>query len=63
MGPIEVPSAGGRHRYVMTFIDDHTRYVWVYFLLHKSHAAERVKRFIRHVERQFDRKVKALRTD
>ena len=63
MGPVEKPSAVGKNRYVLTFIDDCTRYTWVYFLKKKSHAAERVKRFFAYVKTQFDRQVKALRSD
>jgi len=33
--PITVPSIG-RKQYIVTFIDDHFRKVWVYFLKHKS---------------------------
>ena len=34
-GPTQVSSLGGSHYYV-TFIDDATRKVWLYFLRHKS---------------------------
>ena len=33
-GPSKVPSFGGS-RYFITFIDDATRKLWVYFLKHK----------------------------
>jgi hypothetical protein len=32
MGPIEVLSIRGQNKYVLTCIDDATRYVWIYFL-------------------------------
>ena len=34
-GPASVSSTGGK-QYFDTFIDDHSRKVWVYFLKHKS---------------------------
>lgn len=46
----------------MLLIDDCTRYAWVYFLQVKSQALEFFKVFKNHVEKQFEHRVKALRT-
>ena len=41
-GPAQVSSLGGSHYYV-TFIDDATRNVWVYFLRQKSDVFQTFK--------------------
>lgn len=63
-GPMEIDSIGGS-RYFITFIDDKTRRIFIYFLKSKS-AEEVTSRFVEFVnlaERQTDKKVKILRTD
>lgn len=60
--PIEVPSLGGS-RFVMTFIDDATRKVFVYFLEKKNQAFKAYCKFKFMAERQTSRKLKILRTD
>ena len=35
-GPIQTPSLAGA-RYILTFIDDYSRYCWVYFFFFKKH--------------------------
>ena len=37
-GPTQVESKG-RNRYVMIVRDDYSRFMWVYFMRHKSDAA------------------------
>ena len=39
VGAFPVPSFG-KARYVLTFIDDFSRYSWVFFLIHKSEVFE-----------------------
>jgi hypothetical protein len=39
-------------RYVLTFIDDFSRYTWVYFLKNKDHVFEKFKEFRALVEKQ-----------
>ena len=63
MGPVETPSAVGKNMYVLTLIDDCTRYAWVYFLKRKSHAEERIRRFFAYVQRQFDRGIWTMWSD
>jgi len=48
---------------VLTFIDDFSRYTWVYFLRQKSEVFEHLKDFKALVENQSTRKIKILRTD
>ena len=44
-------SLGGCHYYV-SFIDDHTRKVWVYFMKHKSEVFSHFKAFKAMVEKE-----------
>ncbi|KAK8926133.1 hypothetical protein KSP39_PZI018401 [Platanthera zijinensis] len=61
-GPTPVPSLGGA-RYYVSFIDDYSRYSWLYFLRSKAEVLDRFKEFKNLVENQFERKVKVLRSD
>jgi len=61
-GPFDVPSFGGE-KYFITFIDDFSRYGFIYLLKEKSQAADALKVYVNEVERQLDRKVKIIRSD
>lgn len=61
-GPFRTNSIGGS-KYFVTFIDDKSRRVFVYFMRNKSEVLEKFKLFKAMVERQTDRKIKSLRTD
>ncbi|CAH9144429.1 unnamed protein product [Cuscuta epithymum] len=61
-GPAEVTSLGGS-AYYMTFIDDATRKVWVYFLKNKSDAFDAFRRWKARVETESGLKLKCLRSD
>src|ERR1043165_3980097 len=61
-GPTSVASLGGS-RYFVTFIDDSTRKVWVYFLKHKSEVFDTFKKWKSAVELETDLKVKCLKSD
>ena len=61
-GPSLVSSLGGSRFYV-TFIDDFSSKVWVYFLKHKSNVFETFKKWKAEVENQTGLKVKCLRAD
>ena len=50
-GPAPVESLGGA-RYFVTFIDDFSRKVWVFFLKHKSEVFEKFKSWKARVEKQ-----------
>jgi hypothetical protein len=62
MGPMENESIGGA-RYILSFIDDHSKKVFVYFLKQKSEVSERFADFLNVIETQTGRKVKTLRSD
>jgi transposase InsO family protein len=50
-------------RYFLTFIDDASRKVWVYFLTDKSEVFQKFKVFKAAVEKQSGLKIKELRSD
>ena len=49
--------------YFITFIDDYTRYGHVYLISHKFEALDCFRRYMRLVENQLDKSIKALKTD
>ena len=49
--------------YFITFINDYTRYDHVYLISHKSEALDCFRRYMRLVENQLDKSIKAFRTD
>ncbi|KAL0440030.1 UNVERIFIED_CONTAM: Retrovirus-related Pol polyprotein from transposon RE2 [Sesamum latifolium] len=61
-GPLSIPARGG-FSYFITFIDDHSRYGYVYLMRYKSVAFRRFKEYRLEVENQTNRKIKALRSD
>ena len=61
-GPSSGPSHGGAH-YMLTFIDDFSKKVWVYFLRHKFEAFQPFKEWKIMVEKQTRKSVKNLRTN
>ena len=60
--PSSGPSHGGAH-YMLTFIDDFSRKVWVYFLRYKYEAFQCLKEWKIMVEKKTKKSVKKLRTD
>ena len=61
-GPFDVP---GRSNYVyfITFIDDMSRYGYVFLIKYKSEAFEKFKEFKHEVEKQTRKLIKVLRSD
>ena len=62
LGPSPVVSKGGA-QYLLTFIDDYSRKVWVYFLKRKSDVFVTFKQWKALIEKQTGKKIKRLRTD
>ena len=50
-------------RHFITFIDDFSRYCWIYFLNHKSEVFDIFKSFKALFKNTFGKKIKALRSD
>ena len=61
-GPVKQASISGMH-YTVTFIDDFSRYVWVFFMKEKSETLSKFKEFQMKIEKEVGRKIKCLRTD
>ena len=64
-GPVRDASIGARNKYVLSIIDHATRMVWSYPLPNKESATvqERLEAWRVRVERQTDRKLRAVRSD
>jgi hypothetical protein len=61
-GPVPIPSLG-KSMYYVSFIDDFSKNIWIYFLRNKSEAFDEFKEFKALVENQTEKKIKVLRTD
>ncbi|KAL0405347.1 UNVERIFIED_CONTAM: Retrovirus-related Pol polyprotein from transposon RE2 [Sesamum latifolium] len=61
-GPVRQASIGGM-KYMVTFIYDFSRYVWVYFMKNKSETLTKFKEFKKSVETEIGRGVWCLRTN
>ncbi|KAG8492349.1 hypothetical protein CXB51_009664 [Gossypium anomalum] len=61
-GPMKSTSLNDS-KYFVLFIDDLTRFCWVYFMKHKSEVFEAFSKFKALVENQSSCKIKALRTN
>lgn len=61
-GPI-TPVSLSNKRYLITFIDDHTRKIWVQFIAEKSEALMAFKRFKVLTEKEVGESICCLRTD
>ena len=53
----------GHYRYFLTFIDDYSRFTWIYFLRSKADVFSVLQRFVALVETQFSTSIKILRSD
>lgn len=61
-GPFHVTRLEG-YRYFLTIVDDCTRAAWVHLLTNKSYVTIVFPEFIQIIETQYQKKIKALRTD
>jgi len=57
------PTSVGKNNFYVSFIDDYSKFTWIYLLWHKSEAFQRFLDFQNIVERMFDRKIVAMQTD
>ena len=62
-GPVEREAVVSHSRYIIVVVDEFTRYAWIGFLRHKSETGAFLKNLIINLERQFDAKVKCVRSD
>ena len=62
VGPFVV-TAVSQGRYILAFIDDFSRYTWVYFLHHKNELLDKFLAFKTHVEQKSRKAIKVLRME
>ena len=60
-GPLSLTARGG-YQYFITFIDNFSRYGYVYLMKHKSESFEMFKIFKNKVQNQLGKNIKALRS-
>ena len=60
--PMNVKSRGS-FEYFVIFIDDYSRYVYVYLMQYNSDTFEKFKEYRAEVENQFGKTIKTLRSD
>ena len=61
-GPYRVPASSGAV-YFLTIVDDFSRATWTYLLLAKSEVGKVLQNFCAYTERQFNKRVKEVRSD
>jgi histone deacetylase 1/2 len=57
------PDSVGGKKYYVSFIDDYSKFTWIYLLKFKSEVFEKFHEFQQLVERLFDRKILTMQTD
>jgi hypothetical protein len=57
------PTSVGRHSYYVSFIDDFSKFTWIYLLRFKSEVFQCFRDFQNMVERQFNHKILAVQSD
>jgi hypothetical protein len=57
------PTSVGRNNFYVSFINDFSKFTWIYLLRHKSEVFQRFHDFQNMVERMFDHKILAIQTD
>lgn len=62
MGPMETQSIG-HAKYLLTIVDDYSRYVFVFFLKKKCEVIEHFRNFKVFIENQTNEKIKKIRSD
>ena len=61
-GPMNVKARGG-YEYFNSFIDDYSRYGYIYLMHHKSEALEKFREYKTEVENLLGKTIKILRSD
>ncbi|KAJ1686058.1 hypothetical protein LUZ63_017448 [Rhynchospora breviuscula] len=61
-GPTPIVSRNG-FRYYVLFVDDYSRFCWIYFMMNKSDVSTIFTKFKAQVENLFSTNIKVLRTD
>ena len=61
-GPSPISSIGGS-RYFVVFVDDYSRYNWIFHMKHRSELLQVYSNFAKMVETQFSKRIKIFRSD
>ena len=61
-GPSPVSSIG-ESRYFVVFVDDYSRYSWIFLMKHRSELLQVYSNFAKMVETQFSKRIKIFRSD
>ncbi|KAL8091512.1 hypothetical protein AgCh_033945 [Apium graveolens] len=61
-GPMNIQARGG-YEYLVTFIDDYSRYGYVYLLHRKSECFDKFKEYKAITEKRLNKSIKSLRSD
>src|SRR3954467_1374824 len=61
-GPPSHASLRGK-KYCLVIVDDYSRYTWVYFFKKKSETQQTVIDFANEVQRQYNKKIMAIRSE
>lgn len=57
------PTSVGKNDFYVSFIDDYSKFTWIYLLRHKSEVFQKIHEFQAMIERQFNKKILAMQTD
>jgi histone deacetylase 1/2 len=57
------PTSVGKHSYYVSFIDDFSKFTWIYLLKKRSDVYQAFLNFQQLVERKFNRKIITMQTD
>ena len=61
-GPLPVPSIGG-NKYFITFLDDYSHYVFVYFMKQRHEVKLIIPKFVKYLSNQKNKNIKIFRSD
>ena len=61
-GPSPIPTQGGS-RYFVIFVDDFSRYTWIYLFKNRSKLSQICRDFTKMIETQFSKPIKVFRSD
>jgi histone deacetylase 1/2 len=57
------PTSVARHTYYVSFIDDYSKFTWIYLIRKKSDVFQVFHDFQNLVERKFDKKIISVQSD
>jgi hypothetical protein len=60
-GPVSTSTGG--YKYYVSFVDDYSKFTWIYLLKFKSQVFQLVQEFKKFFERFFSRKIITMQTD